>query len=421
MKDPSTDLVLVINAGSSSLKYQLIDADTGDTRASGLVERIGQQPGEAGEPRNADGTLDNASHTGPDGRHRRQVTCVDHRAAFGVLMEAFQEHGPDLAELTLAAVGHRVVHGGDHFSAPTLVTDQVIAAITALIPLAPLHNLAHLQGIRGATERFPDTPQVVVFDTAFHQTLPPHAYTYAIPRTWREDHGVRRYGFHGTSYTYVSRRTAELLGRPLRDLNLVVLHLGNGASAAAVAGGRSIDTSMGLAPLEGLVMGTRSGDLDASVPAHLARAGISVTDFDRGVTTQSGLLGLTGDSDFREVSRRAAAGDPEARLGLEVTAYRIRKYIGAYAAALGHVDAIVFTAGVGEHSPDLRLAALRDLPGLGGRSLELDEVANAAATSGEHRISTDASEVVVLVVPTNEELEIARQSAALIRAGTPGT
>lgn len=402
-------LVLVVNAGSSSLKYQLVDADTGDTRASGLVERIGGSGADVG---------DNASHTGPDGEeHRRHAPCADATAAFDVLVEAFHDDGPDLADIELAAVGHRVVHGGDRFSAPTLVTDDVRDTITALVPLAPLHNPANLDGIREATKRFPDTPQVAVFDTAFHQSLPPHAHTYAVPRAWREDHGVRRYGFHGTSYAYVSRRAAEILGRPLAETNLVVLHLGNGASAAAIKGGRSIDTSMGLAPLEGLVMGTRSGDLDPAIPAHLARAGISVADFDRGATKESGLLGLTGESDFREVTDRASRGDGEARLALDVTAYRIRKYVGAYAAALGHVDAVVFTAGIGEHSPVLREAALDDLGGLGGRSLRLDPAANAAARSGEHRISSHDSEVAVLVVPTNEELEIARQAAALLARG----
>lgn len=402
-------LVLVINAGSSSLKYQLIDADTSENLAAGLVDRIG---------RTGDDVGDNATHTGSDGQtHRRHAPCADAAAAFDVLVDAFHDLGPDLTGAELAAVGHRVVQGGDRFSAPTLVTDAVREAIADLVPLAPLHNPAHLDGIRGATEHFPDTPQIAVFDTAFHQTLPPHAYTYAVPKAWREDHGVRRYGFHGTSYAYVSRRAAVVLDRPVAETNLVVLHLGAGASAAAIEGGRSIDTSMGLTPLEGLVMGQRSGDLDPSVPGHLARAGISVTDFDRGVTKESGLLALIGDSDFRVLTDRVAAGDGEARLALEITAYRIRKYVGAYAAALGRVDAVVFTAGVGEHSPEIRAAALDGIGGLGGRTLELDPVANATATSGEHWISTGDSEVAVLVVPTNEELEIARQVVELLGRG----
>lgn len=398
-------LVLVVNAGSSSLKYQLLDADSGDRLAAGLVERIGEDVADAD---------DNVTHTGPDGTTHRHVGCPDAATAFAALLASFRDGGPDLEHLELAAVGHRVVHGGARFTGPTLVDDEVVEAVTALVPLAPLHNPANLEGIRVARETFPGVPQVAVFDTAFHHTLPPRARTYAVPRAWRDDHGVRRYGFHGTSYAHVSRRAAELLGRPVADTHLVVLHLGNGASAAAVDGGESIDTSMGLAPLEGLVMGTRSGDLDPSVAAHLGRAGITVAEVDRALNKESGLLGLSGHSDFREVSEAAAAGDPDAALALDVTAYRIRKYVGAYAAALGRLDAVVFTAGVGEHSPVLREAALSGLEVLG---IHLDPEANARATSGEHRVSTDDSPVAVLVVPTDEELEIARQAAALLAGG----
>ena len=394
--------VLVINAGSSSLKYQLVDATSGETWASGLVERIGES-----RPR--------ASHCGTDGTHEREVSCANHRDAFDILITAFREHGPDLGSIDLSAVGHRVVHGGERFSQPALISGEVLEAVEDLIPLAPLHNPANLEGIRVAREQFPDTPQVAVFDTAFHQSLPPHAYTYAVPRAWREKHGVRRYGFHGTSHAFVSRRAAELVGLPVDTANVIVLHLGNGASAAAVAGGRCIDTSMGLTPLEGLVMGTRPGDLDPSLPAHLHRsAGISVEAYDHALNTDSGLLGLTGSNDFREVSDRAGAGDQDAVLAVEIVAYRIRKYIGAYAAALGRVDAIAFTAGIGERSALLRHTATRGLELLG---IQLDAAANLAATSGEHRISTPGSRVAVLVVPTNEELEIARQAAALV--GSP--
>ena len=391
--------VLVINAGSSSLKYQLVDAASGETWASGLVERIGES-----RPR--------ASHCGTDGTHERDVACTSHRHAFDILITAFREHGPDLGAVDLSAVGHRVVHGGERFSQPALISPEVLQAVEDLIPLAPLHNPANLEGIRVAREQFPDTPQVAVFDTAFHQSLPPHAYTYAVPRAWQEEHGVRRYGFHGTSHAFVSRRAAELVGLPVDTANVIVLHLGNGASAAAVAGGRCIDTSMGLTPLEGLVMGTRPGDLDPSLAAHLHRsAGLSVEDYDHALNTDSGLVGLTGSTDFREVSERAGAGDHDAALAVEIVAYRIRKYIGAYAAALGRVDAVAFTAGIGERSALLRHAATRGLDLLG---IQLDAAANAAATSGEHRISTAASRVAVLVIPTNEELEIARQAAALV-------
>ena len=391
-------LVLVINAGSSSLKYQLLDATTGDTHASGVVEPIG-------EPRS------HVMHSGPDGEHEGEGGCTSHREAFDVMLRAFRDHGPDLDSVELTAVGHRVVHGGTKFGEPVVITDDVVTAVEQLVPLAPLHNPANLEGIRVARDHFPETPQVAVFDTAFHHTLPPRAYTYAVPRAWREDHGVRRYGFHGTSHAFVSRRAAQLLGLAVTDANVIVLHLGNGASAAAVAGGRSIDTSMGLSPLEGLVMGTRPGDLDPSLPSHLARAGIPVEDYESALNQDSGLRGLTGTSDFREVSELVRSGDPDARLAFDIVAYRLRKYVGAYAAALGRVDAVVFTAGIGEHSPTLRAAALHDLALFG---IELDTGANAAATSGEHRISTDSSRVTVLVVPTNEELEIAQQAVALV-------
>ena len=260
------------------------------------------------------------------------------------------------------AVGHRVVHGGERFSEPALVDDEVVAAVEELVPLAPLHNPANLEGIAVARKLFPDLPQVAVFDTAFHHTMPEVAYTYAVPRAWRDEHHIRRYGFHGTSHAYVSREAARALGRPVEDVNVIVLHLGNGASATAVRGGASVDTSMGLTPLEGLVMGTRSGDLDPAVHMHLHRSlGWSLEDIDRALNRESGLKGLAGENDFREVMRLRAAGDAAAALAFDVYCYRIRKYVGAYYAVLGTVDAVVFTAGVGEHSPELRAAALSGL------------------------------------------------------------
>lgn len=391
--------VLVINAGSSSLKYDLIDVGSGDSLASGIVERIGEST-----------SLAKHSVDGTD--HRREGACADHAQAFELLLDAFHEHGPDLGDVPLTAVGHRVVHGGADFSAPTVIDDDVEATIERLIPLAPLHNPGNLEGIRVARKRFPDVPQVAIFDTAFHQTLPPAAYTYALPERWRVEHRVRRYGFHGTSHAYVSRRAAELLGVSVADAKVIVLHLGNGASATAVDGGRSVDTSMGLSPLEGLVMGTRPGDLDPSLPTHLSRAGVSLDEYDRALNKESGLKGLTGSNDFREVSERAAAGDEKAQIAIAVTAHRLRKYVGAYAAVLGRVDAVAFTAGIGEHSPQLRWAALEDLADVLG--IEVDAAANAAAGSGEHRISTETSRVAVFVIPTQEELEIARQAAALV-------
>ena len=313
----------------------------------------------------------------------------------------------------MVAVGHRVVHGGSRFADPALVDDALIEEVRKLVPLAPLHNAANLEGLRVARRLFPDVPQAAVFDTAFHQTMPPVAYTYAVPRTWREEHRIRRYGFHGTSHAFVSREAARLLGRPVDETNLIVLHLGNGASAAAIRGGQSVDTSMGFTPLEGLVMGTRSGDLDPAVHAHLCRElGWSIDAVDNALNRDSGLKGLTGHTDFREVLALRAQGDEAARLAFDVYAYRIRKYVGAYLAVLGTVDAVVFTAGVGQHSPELRASSLAGLELLG---IEIDQARNTEPLHGPRAISTDVSRVQVLVVPTNEEWEIARQALAVIR------
>lgn len=393
-------LVLVVNAGSSSLKYQLVDADTGAVSASGLVERIGEPDARAV-----------ARHTVSGQATTREVDAADHAAAMRVVLVAFATHGPALDARALYAVGHRVVHGGDRFRSPVVIDDAVIDAVEDLVPLAPLHNPANLAGIRAARAAFPTTPQVAVFDTAFHQTLPPHAFTYAVPREWRERHRVRRYGFHGTSHAYVSRRLATLLERSPGETNVVVLHLGNGASAAAVAGGACIDTSMGLSPLEGLVMGTRPGDLDPALPSHFARQGVSIEDYDRALNADSGLRGLTGTNDFREVVGLVEAGDPDAVLALDIVAYRIAKYVGAYAVALGRLDGLAFTAGIGEHSPTLRAAVLNRLGLLGMR---VDPGRNEEGPA-ERVVTTQDSAVPAWVVPTNEELEIARQAVAVLR------
>jgi acetate kinase len=295
-----------------------------------------------------------------------------------------------------------------------VVDDEVLAAIRRLWVLAPLHNPVNATGIEVARRALPQVPHVAVFDTAFHATLPEHAYTYAVPRAWARDHGVRRYGFHGTSHAFVSRRAAGMLGQPSEEVNLIVLHLGNGASATAVRGGRSVDTSMGLTPLEGLVMGTRSGDLDPAVVFHLWRAGLEVTAIDSALNTASGMLALAGDNDLREVHRRVDAGDERAALALEVYCYRIRKYVGAYVAVLGRVDAVVFTAGVGENDPIVRGRALGGLDGLG---IAIDARRNTAASREARFVSPDGARVAVLVVPTDEELEMAAQAAALVSAG----
>ncbi|GIJ25994.1 acetate kinase [Micromonospora qiuiae] len=367
--------VLVLNSGSSSVKYRLYDGEHVLDR--GIVERIGEPGGGPG----------------------------DHAAAIRQILA-----GLDLTRL--AAVGHRVVHGGRRFTAPTLVDDAVLAAIADLIPLAPLHNPANLTGIAVAREALPAVPQVAVFDTAFHHTLPDSTATYAIDQEVAQRYGIRRYGFHGTSHAYVSRRTADLLGRPYAEVNTISLHLGNGASACAVAGGRSVATSMGMSPLEGLVMGTRSGDLDPAIVFHLRReGGLGVDEIDDLLNHRSGLLGLTGVNDMREVLARRAAGDQAATLAFDVYCRRITSYVGAYYALLGRVDAVAFTAGVGEHAAPVRAAALA---GLGRLGITVDPQRNAG--SGDRLISPDDAEVAVYVIGTDEEREIAREARAVAEA-----
>ncbi|RFA22505.1 acetate/propionate family kinase [Subtercola boreus] len=395
--------VLVVNSGSSSLKYQLIEMEGESVLASGLIERIGEQTG-------------SVKHTvtagGDDETFRTTEPVADHTAAFRVMIAAFEQHGPSLQENAPVVVGHRVVHGGKRFFEPTVVTDLVKINIEDLSDLAPLHNPANLDGITAAQKAFPNVPHVAVFDTAFHSTLSPAAFSYAIDAELAEKNRVRRYGFHGTSHKFVSEATAAFLGRPLGDLKTIVLHLGNGASACAVDGGRSVDTSMGLTPLEGLVMGTRSGDLDPAVLVHLHRkAGLGFDELDTLLNRRSGLLGLSGRGDMRDVVEAAGAGDDRAELALEVYLHRLKHYVGAYIAELGGVDAIVFTAGVGENSVVVRERSLAGLERLG---ISIDPERNASAERGARVISTDDSAVTVLVVPTNEELEIARQSLSVV-------
>jgi len=389
--------ILVLNTGSSSIKYELIDAESGARPARGLIERIHE----------GEGLL--THWTGDAPPYERKDVYADHARGLEAVLEAFRVAGP---ELDPVAVGHRVVHGGDRFGSAVLVDDAVIGAIEALAPLAPLHNPVNLTGIRVAQDAFPGVPQVAVFDTAFHRSLPPEAATYAVPRDWRERLGVRRFGFHGTSCAYVSRRVAAFLGRDPAGLNQIVLHLGNGASATAVEGGRSVDTSMGLTPLEGLVMGTRSGDVDPALCAYLGRvAGFDTQDVEEALGRHGGLLALAGTGDMREVRRLAADGDGEALLALNVYCRRIRKYVGAYYAVLGRVDAIAFTAGVGENDAATRAASLAGLDRLG---ITVDPDRNTAADGGERAISPPGAEVAVLVIPTDEEWEIARQAMELI-------
>lgn len=414
-------IVLVVNSGSSSMKYQLIDVEAAEPLASGLIERIGQADGRATHtvrhPSSSGAPAGSDAAGGPDAADetfRDDVAVPDHDAAFAWMLEAFAAHGPSLEEYPPIAVGHRVVQGGARFFEPTVITELVKINIDELSVLAPLHNPANLAGIVAAERAFPDVPHVAVFDTAFHQTMPPAAYTYAIDREVAARHRIRRYGFHGTSHRFVSRATAEFLGRPVEDLRLIVLHLGNGASACAVSGGRSVETSMGMTPLEGLVMGTRSGDLDPAILLHLERrAGLDADGLDDLLNKRSGILGLGGHGDMRDLVSAAESGDEAATLALEVYTHRIRSYVGAYAAQLGRVDAIAFTAGVGENAPIVREWSLAGLEGFG---VELDPERNRERGSGARRISTDASRTAVLVVPTDEELEIARQTLAVVTA-----
>ncbi len=397
-------VVLVINSGSSSFKYQLIDVETEQPLASGLVERIGERSGLARHKRlAADGSKTETEI---------ELPIPDHDAGFHVMLDAFAEHGPSLdGDHAPAAVGHRVVQGGARFFHPTLIDDLVEINIDELSVLAPLHNPGAVQGIRAARESFPDLAHVAVFDTAFHQSLPPAAYTYAIDRDLARKHRIRRYGFHGTSHKFVSEAAADFVGRPLRELKQIVLHLGNGASVCAIDRGLSVETSMGLTPLEGLVMGTRSGDIDPSVLLVLARReDMGPGELDTFLNKRSGLLGLAGASDMRDIEDRYEKRDGAAMLAFDVYVHRLRAYLGAYIAQLGGIDVISFTAGVGENSPLVRAALLETLGFLG---IHLDAERNETRAPGVRAISTDDSPVTVLVVPTNEELEIARQALSV--------
>ncbi|UFQ18131.1 MULTISPECIES: acetate kinase [Streptomyces] len=399
----SATRVLVLNSGSSSVKYQLLDMRDSSRLAVGLVERIGEETSR----------LKHTPLTGGGAESReREEPIADHEAALKAVAGELAADGLGLDSPELAAIGHRVVHGGLKFTAPTVITDEVLKEIERLVPVAPLHNPANITGIRTAQALRPDLPQVAVFDTAFHTTMPESAARYAIDVRTADEHRVRRYGFHGTSHAYVSRETAKLLGKAPEDVNVIVLHLGNGASASAVRGGRCVDTSMGLTPLEGLVMGTRSGDMDPAVIFHLARVGeMSVDEIDILLNKKSGLIGLCGDNDMREIRRRIDEGDQEAALAFDIYIHRLKKYIGAYYAVLGRVDAVVFTAGVGENAAPVREAAVAGLEELG---LAVDGALNSVRSDEARLISPEYARVAVAVVPTDEELEIATQTYALV-------
>lgn len=389
-------IVLVVNSGSSSLKYQLIEMADESMIAKGLIERIGEPLGAI-------------SHSRADGeKAQREAPVPDHEAAFEEMRRNFDEFGPDLAVATPVAVGHRVVQGGRRFFVPTIVDDEVEADIADLIPLAPLHNPANLAGVQAARRLFDGVPHVTVFDTAFHTTMPDAASRYAIDLKIADEYRIRKYGAHGTSHKFVSEETANFLGRPLELLNTVILHVGNGASACAVRGGKSLETSMGLTPLEGLVMGTRSGDIDPAVVFHLSRkAGWDIDELDDFLNRRSGMQGLAGTNDMRDIEQRMQAGDELADLAFSIYIHRLRHYVGSYLVTLDGGDAIAWCAGVGEHSPLVRERTLSGLEWLG---VEIDPERNWADGNDIREISSDRSRVRVLVVPTNEELEIARQT-----------
>ncbi|MBT3275703.1 MAG: acetate kinase [Spirochaetales bacterium] len=397
-------IILTLNCGSSSVKYQLYDWSTKTIMARGGVERV-----------TVGGSF--ISHTTVDiPEIEIQHECPDHTEAIQLIMDTLvsREHGAIDDLSSVQAVGHRVVHGSDKFAKSIIINDEVIATFEANQHLAPLHVPANLKGIEGAMKVLPNAPHCAIMDTAWHQTMPDSSFMYALPYEWYTDYGVRRYGFHGTSFLYCAKRAAVLLGKDPFDCNLIICHVGNGSSVCAVKNGTSLDTSMGLTPLEGLVMGTRSGDCDPAIGAYMARqTGKDLNEIDNIMNRQSGLLGITGDLvDRRDIVEAAEKGNARAKLAVEMESYRIKKYIGAYTAALGHVDAIIFTAGVGERQPTIRGLALCELENLG---IRYDEIRNqlSMTRNAETRISTDDSPVQVLVIPTDEELVMTEDTFAL--------
>ena len=398
--------ILVINSGSSSIKYRLFDMTEKTVLASGVMEQIGETESRlTHHTRNSQGEMEEIVNSEP---------VADHQAGFQLIGAALNESGALQDTQELSGIGHRVVHGGEEFKQPTLINKKVIDTIRRLSPLAPLHNPANLLGIEVAMQSAPQVPQVAVFDTAFHQSIPAHAFRYAIPQDLYEAHHVRRYGFHGTSHHYVAKQTADLMDRPLNTLNLITLHLGNGASAAAVKGGKSIDTSMGMTPLEGLIMGTRCGDIDPAIIFYLKRkTGLARDAVESILNQESGLKGICGVNDMRQIEELAQSGNSQAQLAIEMVCYRIKKYIGAYLAVLGRIDALVFTAGIGEKSPLIRAGACRGLSHLG---IEIDPEKNNRKSKTAFEIQKGGSTVKILVIPTNEEREIAEQTVACIES-----
>lgn len=397
--------ILVINAGSSSLKYQLIDMDTEAVLAKGLCERIGIEGSKL-------------NHT-PEGGEKVVIESPmkDHSDAINMVLAALTDanHGVIASMEEISAVGHRVVHGGEVFNKSVVINDQVKAAVEECIPLAPLHNPANLIGIAACEKAMPGVPQVGVFDTAFHQTMPKAAYMYALPYNLYEKYKIRRYGFHGTSHKYVSQEAAKMLGKKPEDLKIITCHLGNGSSITAVDGGKSVDTSMGFTPLPGVCMGTRSGDIDPAIVKFIAdQEGIDLEAVDKILNKESGVYGISGlSSDFRDLEAAAKDGCEKSQLALDMFAYSVKKYVGTYMAALGDVDAIVFTAGIGENTVMMRKAILDGMSAFG---IEIDDSKNEKAIRGAQMdISVDGSKVRILVIPTNEELMIAKETLELVQ------
>ena len=399
--------VLVINAGSSSIKYQLIELDNNFTLCSGLVEKIGESTG-------------NFKHKyvkdGEECVLTKETVFPDHKAGMLLIVDMLvdDEIGVIADKSEIEAVGHRIVHGGEMFVHPEIINEKTIEGIRAAVPLAPLHNPGHLMGIEVAMNVFNTVPQVAVFDTAFHQTMPKKAFVYPLPMNYYTDYGVRRYGAHGTSHQYITEATAEYLNKPVSETTLISLHLGNGASIAAVKNGKCVDTSMGLTPLAGVMMGTRCGDIDPSIHAFLARNhGIDPIEFDTIMNKESGLKGIAGTNDMREVIGLMEDGNEAAILAFDMFCYRIKKYIGTYSAILGKIDAIVFTAGIGENNPLIRSRCCAGLENMG---IKLDEERDYHVSEENPLISTDDSPVKILVIPTAEELQIARKTLEVINA-----
>lgn len=398
--------ILVINAGSSSIKYQLLNMVDESLMASGIVERIGESEGVLSHKKYADGK---------DVKTVVKQEIKDHKAGMHLLIDMITAPATGVIKSKdeITAIGHRVVQGGESFSSAVIIDSAVKDAIEENNPLAPLHNPANLTGINVAEELFPGTPNVAVFDTEFHQTMPPKAYLYAVPYEYYKELKIRRYGFHGTSHKYVAKNVAKAMNKNQQDINVITVHLGNGGSITAVEKGKCIDTSMGMTPLAGVMMGSRCGDLDPAIAMHIAQEkNLTAKEVDTILNKKSGLIGICGMNDMRDIHEAAAKGDTKAKLAVDMFAYRVKKYIGAYFAALGKVDAIAFTAGIGENDDIIRAAVCKNMDGLG---LDIDLKANVGRISTEKKISKDTSKVEIWVIPTNEELQIAQDTMAIIK------